>query len=108
MRGLTDQTGSPTWTGHLAPALLELVAGEAYGVHHVAGAGACTRFELAEEAIRQAGGGATLVPTTLADFDAPAPRPAYTALASERADGVRLPPWQEGVAGFLAQRVAAR
>lgn len=107
VRGLTDQIGSPTWTGHLAPALLELLAGEAYGIHHVAGAGVCSRYELAEEAIRRAGGGAALVPTTLDQFDAPAPRPRSSALASERADGVRLPAWQEGVAGFVAERVVS-
>ena len=108
VRGLTDQFGSPTWTGHLATALLELLAGEAYGVHHVAGAGVCSRYELAEEAIRCAGGGATLVPTTLDQFDAPAPRPHFSALTSERADGVALPPWQEGVARFVAERMVAR
>ena len=38
-RSSTDQVGCPTWTGHLAPALLGLLEREVAGLVHLAGAG---------------------------------------------------------------------
>ena len=49
---VNDQVGCPTWTGHLAPALIEVAERQLQGVHHLAGAGACTWYELAVEALR--------------------------------------------------------
>jgi dTDP-4-dehydrorhamnose reductase len=101
---VTDQVGCPTWTGHLAGALVELAERREFGIHHVAGAGACSWYELAVEAFDQAGVGCRVVPTTSEAFARPAPRPANSVLGTERVDPVVLPPWQEGVRGFLADR----
>jgi dTDP-4-dehydrorhamnose reductase len=102
---VTDQVGCPTWSGHLAPALVELAVREgAGGLHHVAGAGACSWHDLAVELFAQAGVACRVLPTDSSRMSRPAPRPAYSVLVSERADAVRLPPWQQGVAGHLAQR----
>jgi dTDP-4-dehydrorhamnose reductase len=43
-------------------------------------------------------------PTTSDQFVRPAPRPAWSALESERDDVLPLPPWQDGLAGYLAAR----
>lgn len=100
-----DQVGSPTWAGHLAPALVELAGREATGIFHAAGAGRCSWFQLAREAVARAGIPCEVEPTTTAAFPRPAPRPAFSVLASERgADAITLPPWREGLAGFLAER----
>jgi dTDP-4-dehydrorhamnose reductase len=101
---VTDQVGCPTATAHLAPALLKLAAGDAQGVFHVAGAGRCSWNELAAEAFRQAGVACRMLPCTTADMPRPAPRPAFSALASERPETPVLPPWQEGVAKYLIER----
>src|SRR5207244_4160345 len=37
----------------------------------------------------------------------PAPRPSYSALATERAPGRRLPGWHSGLASYLAERARA-
>ncbi len=42
--------------------------------------------------------------TSAAAWPARAPRPAWSALASERADVLPLPDWREGLAGYLAAR----
>jgi dTDP-4-dehydrorhamnose reductase len=34
----------------------------------------------------------------------PAPRPAWSALASERDDVLAMPDWRDGLAGYLAAR----
>jgi dTDP-4-dehydrorhamnose reductase len=104
VRVVTDQVGSPTWTGHLADALIELAEREEFGVHHVAGAGSCSWNELALETFHRAGVRCRVLPTTSDAFRRPAPRPAYSVLGSERRDPIRLPSWQEGLAGHLSER----
>ena len=105
---VTDQVGSPTWTGHLATALVTLAAhSSATGTFHVAGGGACSWHALCVEAFRLAGVDCTVTQTTRAAFPRPAPRPAYSVLGTERADAPRLPPWQEGLAAHLKERVVA-
>jgi len=101
---VTDQVGSPTWTGHLSPALLDLAAADAVGIFHTAGAGQCSWHELTVELYRAAGLQTTVNETTAAEFQRPAPRPAWSVLASERDETPRLPPWQQGLAGFLTER----
>jgi dTDP-4-dehydrorhamnose reductase len=103
---VTDQTGSPTWTGHLSPALLDLAAGTATGVFHTAGGGQCTWHELAVELYRAAGLATRIRETTAAEFARPAARPAWSVLATERDATPRLPPWQDGVAAYLRERNA--
>jgi len=100
-----DQIGCPTATAHLAPALLALARDDdAQGIFHVAGAGRCSWYELAVETFRQAQIACRVVPCTTADMPRPAPRPPFSALASERDDAPLLPPWQEGLTTYLAQR----
>jgi dTDP-4-dehydrorhamnose reductase len=101
---VTDQVGSPTWTGHLSPALLDLAAAQATGVFHTAGGGQCSWHELTVELYRAAGVACAVNETTAAAFRRPAPRPAWSVLATERDETPRLPPWQDGLAGFLSER----
>jgi dTDP-4-dehydrorhamnose reductase len=104
---VTDQTGSPTWAGHLSPVLLDLAAGTATGVFHTAGGGRCTWHELTVELYRAAGLSTRVGETTAAEFARPAPRPAWSVLATERDETPRLPPWQDGVAAYLRERNAS-
>jgi len=107
---VTDQVGSPTWTAHLAEGLVELAERRGdVGIFHVAGAGACTWYELAVEVFDRAGMSCRVRPTTSEQFVRPARRPAYSVLASERDEAPVLPPWQDGVAGYVAEtRVGSR
>lgn len=99
---VADQVGSPTWTGHLAPALVELAERRGdVGVFHAAGAGACSWYELTVEVFDRAEVACRVRPTTTASFPRPAQRPAYSVLGTERDPGVHLPAWQEGVAAHL-------
>jgi dTDP-4-dehydrorhamnose reductase len=100
---VTDQIGCPTFTGHLAEALVQLAEGRAPGIHHVAGSGAVSWHDFAVEIFRQAGVECRVLPGTSDALDRPAPRPANSRLVSERADTVTLPAWQEGLSAFLAE-----
>jgi dTDP-4-dehydrorhamnose reductase len=104
---VADQVGCPTWTGFLAPALVELAEDRAEGIHHLAGGGRCSWHELAAEVFRLAGSECVAVPVASEAFPRPAPRPAWSVLGTERADGLRLPAWQEHVAGYLKERQAS-
>ncbi len=101
---VTDQVGCPTWTGHLAPALLGLLEREVSGLVHLAGAGHVSWNGFAVEIFRQAEVSCRVEPTTTELMPRPAPRPHWSALESERDDVLPLPPWQDGLAGFLAAR----
>jgi dTDP-4-dehydrorhamnose reductase len=105
-----DQVGCPTWTGHLAEALVQLAGGEITGVVHTAGAGTCSWYEFAVEIFERAGmaGAVTVSPCTTEEFPRPAPRPAYSVLESERDGAPLLPDWHEGLGGYLAERAPAR
>jgi dTDP-4-dehydrorhamnose reductase len=105
LRVVDDQRGSPTWTGHLAPVLVDIAESRGAGIFHATGDGDCTWFDLASAAVRAAGLDCAVEPCTTAEFPRPAPRPAYSVLRSER--GVRLPAWRDGLAGHLAERVPA-
>jgi dTDP-4-dehydrorhamnose reductase len=110
LRVVDDQVGRPTYTGHLAEALVELAGGaRAYGVHHIAGGGdPCSWFEFATTIFHQAEVPVRTVPCTTEEFPRPARRPAYSVLGSERPDPIRLPDWRNGLAAYLAERAAAR
>ena len=101
-----DQVGCPTFTGHLALALVELVVGERIvGVVHVAGGGQCSWFEFASEIVESAGLACQLTPGNTADLDRAAPRPAYSVLRSERRGVPELPDWHNGLEEFMAASV---
>jgi dTDP-4-dehydrorhamnose reductase len=101
---VTDQVGSPTWSGHLAPALVGLLERSVKGLVHMTGGGHVSWNGFAQEIFRQAEIDCRVEPTTSDQFVRPAPRPAWSALASERDDVLPLPPWQDGLAGYLAAR----
>jgi dTDP-4-dehydrorhamnose reductase len=100
LRVVDDQVGKPTFTGHLAPALLELAASEDYGIHHRAGGGQCTWFEFASLIVERARADCRVEPCTSDEFPRPAPRPAYSVLG-----GGDLRSWRQGLEDYLGVRV---
>ena len=114
---VNDQTGSPTYTLHLAQAILT-IAGRLVsepercrvaGIYNVAGGGATTWCGFAEEIFRCShalgGPGARVRPITTAEHPAPARRPANSCLDCakvERVLGIGLPSWVEGTRACVA------
>jgi dTDP-4-dehydrorhamnose reductase len=99
-----DQVGSPTYTWHLAYGIVRLIEGVEFGIHHMAAAGACSWYEFAREIFEQANVECKVMSATTEMLGRPAPRPAYSALASQREHPIELPSWQDGLAAYLAQR----
>jgi dTDP-4-dehydrorhamnose reductase len=101
-----DQIGSPTFTGHLAPALLELADARVPGILHVAAAEECSWFRFATEIVATAGLACEVRPCTTAEFPRPAQRPAYSVMRSERGSlAPVLPDWHAGLAAFMTMIV---
>jgi dTDP-4-dehydrorhamnose reductase len=100
LRVVDDQVGCPTFTGHLAEALLTLAAGDERGVLHVAGRNSCSWFEFAHEILSRAGVDSSVTPCTTDEFPRPARRPANSMLISERG-APTLPTWQDGLDAYL-------
>jgi dTDP-4-dehydrorhamnose reductase len=98
-----DQIGCPTYTAHLANALIQLAADRPPGIVHVAGGGECSWFEFARRIVGEAGLECEVAPGRTEDLARPAPRPAYSVLRSER-DAPALPHWRDGLAEYLAAR----
>jgi dTDP-4-dehydrorhamnose reductase len=96
-----DQRGCPTYVGHLADAVREVVELPG-GVWHLAADGDCTWAEFAEAIFEEAGVACRVRRITSAELARPAPRPAYSVLRSERG-APRLPHWREGLRACLAR-----
>ncbi len=103
-----DQVSSPTYTWHLAYGLVRLVDGLEFGIHHMAAAGSCSWYEFANEIFEQAKVECKVMSATTEMLGRPAPRPPYSVLVSQRRHAIELPSWQDGLAGYLAQRSTER
>jgi dTDP-4-dehydrorhamnose reductase len=101
-----DQITSPTYSWHLAYGIVRLIDGMEYGIHHMAAAGQCSWYEFAREIFEQAEVECKVLSGTTEMLGRPAARPAFSALVSQREHAIRLPTWQDGLAGYLAQRQA--
>jgi dTDP-4-dehydrorhamnose reductase len=110
LRVVADQRGSPTWTGHLAPAILRLVERGETGTFHLTNAGSCSWYEFAVAIVRGAGLDVPVEAIGSADYPTAAPRPAYSVLDNARWRGLGEPPlpdWRAGLRAYLSElRVA--
>ncbi len=104
-----DQVGCPTFTGHLARALVELIERprRPLGIVHCAAGGECSWFEFAVEVLRSAGVSIPVRPVTSDQFPRPAQRPAYSVLRSGRPDVPELAHWRDGLTDYLTARLVA-
>jgi dTDP-4-dehydrorhamnose reductase len=97
-----DQRGSPTYVGHLATAVRELVDQDSpRGVWHLSAAGDCTWADFAEAIFEEAGLNCRVRRITTEELSRPAPRPANSVLRSERPSAPTLPHWRDGLRACL-------
>ena len=107
MEVVDDQSGSPTYVGDLAAALLEVAGGGVSGpILHAANGGETSRFELARAVFEDCGADPQRVkPVSSSKNPRPAPRPGYAALGSrESAEHGLTPlrPWRSALVAALA------
>jgi dTDP-4-dehydrorhamnose reductase len=110
LRVVDDQRGRPTYTPHLADAIVRLArlaceSQDARGIVHYADEPECTWFDFARAIV---GTAADVKPADSSDLKRPAIRPAYSVLSTERYEhltGVKPESWEEGLQEYLQLRV---
>lgn len=104
LRVVDDQRGRPTYTRHLADAIIRLVECEATGIVHYADSPECSWYEFARAIAAEMGSPVEIVPVTTAEYPRPALRPAYSVLSTERYErltGVQPASWRDGLRDYL-------
>lgn len=104
LRVVHDQISCPTWSGHLAEALLRLIQTPHRGVVHTSSEGGCSWHEFACAIVERVQPGVEVLPVPAATYPRPAKRPANSILSKERYTqwtGHRFPSWQEGLDAYL-------
>ena len=106
LRVVNDQSGRPTYTPHLANAIIRLTHNrDARGIVHYADEDECTWYDFARAIVEGVGSSVDVVPVSTAEFPRPATRPPYSVLSTERYErltGVQPESWREGLREYLA------
>ena len=108
LRVVDDQRGRPTYTRHLARAIIRLAHHEkARGIAHYADGPECTWFDFARAIVEESGAAIEVKPVSTDEYPRPAKRPAYSVLSTERYErltGVKPESWRDGLREYLALR----
>jgi dTDP-4-dehydrorhamnose reductase len=108
IRVVSDVVASPTYAGHLATALRDLVATESYGLYHACNPGPVSWYDFASKALELAGIAYPIEPISASEWKAAARRPAFSALRNARFEalGIAMPAWDDGIAAYLRDKGA--
>src|SRR3990172_1475389 len=104
LKGVADETASPTWTADLAGGIAALIADASWGTYHLTNSGYCSRLEWIQEVLRIRGlTGVGVERTTQEEFGAPYRKPVFSALSLEKARrlGIEMPPWRDALKRYL-------
>ncbi len=104
---VNDQRGCPTWTYHLAQAVIDLIETERYGIYHITNSEPTTWFEFAREIFRLSGRDIEVLPVTSDQFPRPARRPQNSVLDPFPLTEVLvrgMPSWRQALKEYLQRR----
>ena len=105
---VADQIGSPTYTGDLAPFLVDMVQTDKYGLYHTTNEGECTWAEFAEKIFKVAGMDVKVNYITTAEYPTKAKRPLNSKMSKESITSAyfkSLPHWKEALKDFVKKVV---
>jgi dTDP-4-dehydrorhamnose reductase len=103
---VNDQWSSPTYAGHLAAALAELIGVDFTGIVHVVADGVASWYDVAGEILKLTGISVPLTAISAAGLERPASRPRFSALDYARytaLTGRVMPHWREGLEAYLTE-----
>jgi dTDP-4-dehydrorhamnose reductase len=112
LRVVADQRGKPTYTRHLAAAVIRLARlaaadANARGIVHYADAPECTWFDFASAIVEEMNASVRVEPVSTDQVPRPARRPAYSVLSTERYErltGVAPESWRKGLREYMRLR----
>lgn len=100
-----DQTASPTYTGDLSKAVLDLIVhpSKKTGIYHLVNQGYCTWYEFTKEIYKLMNINIELIPIDRKGRSKNFRRPLFSALKNEKAAkmGIDLPPWKDALSRYL-------
>ena len=99
-----DQVGSPSYTLHLASAILNLVRTNQYGVYHITNDGFCSWADYAEEIFKRIGSNTRVIRVSSNEFETVARRPKNSRLDKTKfknACSYALPNWRDALDEYL-------
>lgn len=100
-----DQRCTPSFAADVAQAIARLIETDHHGLYHATNTGSTSWYDFARAIFRLAAIDITVRPIPSANYPQKAKRPAYSVLDCEKlfaAAAVRLPPWQDALARYLA------
>lgn len=103
---VSDQIGSPTYTGDLAPLLCDMIQTEAYGIYHATNEGYCSWYEFAKEIFLRIQKEVVVYPISSKEYPTAAQRPKNSKLSKEslvRNGFSKLPHWKDALSRFIAE-----
>jgi dTDP-4-dehydrorhamnose reductase len=101
MKIVSDQVGTPTWTGDLANALMIMVTSSFKpGVYHYSNEGVCSWYDFAKAIAEIKAINCTINPTDTQGYPLPAPRPYYSVLDKSKFKNTSrntIPYWRDSL-----------
>ena len=111
VRVVDSEVITPTSTEELARQMIVLSRSDCYGLYHATAEGSCSWYEFAREIFAITDTRINLKVATPNEFPAKVPRPKYSVLENRalKSHGLNaFKPWQDGLRGYLGQRLADR
>lgn len=106
---VTDEIGNPTYAPDLARAISVLIGSDQYGVYHFTNSGSCSRWAFANQILKLAGlESIPNYPILSVQYKRVSTPPPFGVLHNivGAAIGIRLRPWQEALAQYMAEHAA--
>ena len=103
-----DEVSVPTYTEDVVTTTMEALRVGLRGMWHMTNSGACSRYEWAKFVLKECGIEKEIQTARMADFNLSARRPDYSAMSNaalSRELGIKIPAWQEAVAGFIKETI---
>jgi dTDP-4-dehydrorhamnose reductase len=98
---VTDQVGSPSWTGSVVTQIEQIIQSGSYGVYHAVSDGMATRLDQARSICKALQlSDEVLQPISRVQLNSKTPRPRFTALNSAP---LAAPHWQTSLEAYLTQ-----
>ena len=101
---VSDQTGSPTYSKHLASLICDIAQSEKYGIYHGTNEGFCSWYDLAEKVFEITQKDVKVNPVKTNQYPTAAIRPENSRLSKKSLDEngfERLPHWESAVKEYL-------
>ncbi len=106
LRVVEDQISAPTYTRHLAEAMVRLMKMNQEGLLHVTASDSCSWYEFARQIVAEIKPGHEIIPISAAELKLPATRPMFSILNNQRYQSITghvLPSWRHGLEAYFQE-----